>query len=366
MSLLPNGFYGLARPLFFAMDAEKAHGLTIRMLKAARYWPGSANDPRLNVEAFGLSFPNPLGMAAGFDKHAEVPDALLRIGFGFTEIGTVTPLPQPGNPQPRLFRLAEDMAVINRFGFNSEGHRQVYNRLAARLGKPGIVGVNVGANKDAADRVDDYVAGISAFADVASYFTINISSPNTPGLRDLQQAEVLDDLLARVLDARDKTMARAGRKPVLLKIAPDLTLADLDDIVRVSRDRGIDGMIIANTTITRPPDLRAADAKEAGGLSGKPLFELSTTMLAETYRRVEQQFPLVGAGGIHDAQTAIDKIEAGANLLQLYSAMVFTGPRLIGEIKRGLVDHMTVNHIASVAEMTGRRAAEWPRNRIAP
>jgi dihydroorotate dehydrogenase len=360
-----SALYSLARSLLFAMDAEKAHGATISLLKAAQYLPATrAEDPRLTVEAFGLRFPNPLGMAAGFDKHAEVPDALLRIGFSFTEIGTVTPLPQPGNPQPRLFRLVEDEGVINRFGFNSEGHRAVYSRMAARMGKRGIVGVNVGANKDAADRVDDYVAGINAFADVAGYFTVNISSPNTPGLRDLQQAAGLDDLLARVLDARDAAVSRAGRKPVLLKIAPDLALGDLDDVVRVCRSRGVDGIIVSNTTITRPEHLRSPERAETGGLSGKPLFELSTTMLAETWRRVEGQFPLIGAGGIHDAQSAIDKLEAGASLLQLYSAIVFAGPALVGDIKRGLCDYMSANNIAGVAMMTGTKAGQWPRRRL--
>ena len=326
-----SGLFALARPLLFAIDAEQAHGATIKMLKVANRLPFTlgGGDARLRVKAFGLDFPNPLGMAAGFDKHAEVPDALLRLGFGFTEIGTVTPLPQEGNPRPRLFRLIEDEGVINRFGFNSEGHRNVYNRLAARPRKHGIAGVNVGANKDAADRVEDYVAGIENFADVADYFTVNISSPNTPGLRDLQQAAVLDDLLARVLDARDRKAGLQGRKPVLLKIAPDLTESDLDDIVRICRARGIDGMIIGNTTITRPAWLRSANAKETGGLSGKPLFELSTKMLAMTYQRVEGKFPIIGAGGIHDAASAIAKLEAGASLLQLYSALVYGGPLLV-------------------------------------
>lgn len=364
-----NFAYSLVRPILFAMDAEKAHGVTLRMLKAAALLPASlgAHDSRLRVKAFGLDFPNPLGMAAGFDKHAEAPDALLRLGFGFTEIGTVTPLAQPGNPLPRLFRLIEDEGVVNRFGFNSEGHRAVYNRLAARTGKGGIVGVNVGANKDAADRGDDYVAGISAFADVASYFTVNISSPNTPGLRDLQQASALDDLLARVLDAREIAATRFGRKPILLKIAPDLTPGDLDDIVRVCRARGIDGMIVGNTTITRPSTLRSAQAKESGGLSGKPLFDLSTHMLAQTYQRVEGQFPIVGAGGIHDAASAIAKIEAGASLLQLYSAMVYRGPALINEVLKGLCAHLDATGAASLPALTGRNAGDWAsRPQLAP
>lgn len=356
-----NLAYSLARPILFAMDAEKAHGVTIRMLKAAALLPASlgVQDARLRVNAFGLAFPNPLGMAAGFDKHAEAPDALLKLGFGFTEIGTVTPLAQPGNPQPRLFRLVEDQGVINRFGFNSEGHGPVYNRLAARSDRGGIVGVNVGANKDAADRVDDYVAGVRSFADVASYFTVNISSPNTPGLRDLQQASVLDDLLARVLEARDRAAERSGRKPMLLKIAPDLTPGDLDDIVRVCRARGVDGMIVGNTTITRPPGLRSAHAKEGGGLSGRPLFELSTHMLAQTFIRVEGQFPIVGAGGIHDAASAIAKIEAGASLLQVYSAMVYRGPGLINEMLKGLCARLDKTGAQNIAELTGRDAAAW-------
>ncbi|MGE3247800.1 MAG: quinone-dependent dihydroorotate dehydrogenase [Beijerinckiaceae bacterium] len=358
-------FYALAKPFLFAMDAEKAHGATIRMLKAGNWLPplGGRDDPRLATTAFGLEFPNPLGMAAGFDKHAEVPDALLRLGFGFTEIGTVTPLPQPGNPQPRLFRLVEDEGVVNRFGFNSEGHSEVYKRLAGRSGRKGIVGVNVGANKDAADRVDDYVAGIRAFADVAVYFIVNISSPNTPGLRDLQQASVLDDLLARVLEARDAAASKGGRTsvllPVLLKIAPDLTPGDLDDIVRVCRARGVDGMIVGNTTITRPESLRSSHRGETGGLSGKPLFDLSTRMLAETFVRVERQFPIIGAGGIHDAQSAIAKIEAGATLLQLYSALVYRGPALVSEIKKGLIAHMQSNGIRAIVDMVGMRAADW-------
>lgn len=354
--------FDLARPLLFALDAEMAHGLTVKMLRAGTLLPrlGKASgDPRLRVRAFGLDFPNPLGMAAGFDKHGEASDALLRLGFGFTETGTVTPLPQAGNPRPRLFRLAEDEAVINRFGFNSEGHHAVHARLAARAHRGGIIGINIGANKDAADRVEGYVAGIKAFADIASYFTINISSPNTPGLRDLQQAAVLDDLLARALDVRDAAAPVHGRKPVLLKIAPDLTMGDLDDIVRVCVDRAIDGMIIGNTTITRPPALKSATAGEAGGLSGRPMFELSTAMLAATHVRVENRFPLIGAGGIHDARSAIQKIEAGASLLQLYSMLVFRGPALLGEILGGLSNWLEREDANSLAQLTGRKASEW-------
>jgi dihydroorotate dehydrogenase len=289
-----------------------------------------------------------------------VPDALLRAGgLGFTEAGTITPKPQPGNPLPRLFRLTEDEGVINRFGFNSEGHDAVHRRLAARGRRSGIIGINVGANKDATDRVQDYVAGITAFADVASYFTINISSPNTPGLRDLQQASVLDDLLARVLEARDRMTAQHGRKPVLLKIAPDLTEGDLDDIVRVARARAIDGMIVGNTTITRPASLKSAQASEQGGLSGKPLFELSTKVLAQVFLRAENAFPIVGAGGITSVASAFAKIEAGAALLQLYSSLVYAGLPLIDEIKRGLVDRLVVERLDSLTPIVGRKAQDW-------
>lgn len=347
----------LMRPILFSMEPEKAHRATIEALKRLPLPACGADDPRLRVEAFGLAFPNPVGMAAGFDKNAEVPDALLRLGFGFTEVGTITPLPQAGNPQPRVFRLPRDVGLVNRLGFNNEGHAAAHARLAARRDKAGILGVNIGANKEAADRIADYVAGIRAFADVATYFTVNISSPNTPGLRDLQQASALDALLARVIEARDEATARHGRKPVLLKIAPDLALEDLDDIVRVARTRQIDGMIVSNTTITRPDSLIEKDAaKETGGLSGRPVFALSTKMLAETFRRVERQFPLVGVGGIDSAEAAFAKIEAGASLVQLYSALVFKGPALVSEIKTGLVQRMQREGLTSLASVVGRKA----------
>ncbi|MDB5651214.1 MAG: quinone-dependent dihydroorotate dehydrogenase [Hyphomicrobiales bacterium] len=348
----------LARPLLFAMDAEKAHGATIKALKILPVPRAAAPDPSLAVEAFGLHFPAPLGMAPGFDKGGEVPDALLRLGFGHVEIGTITPLPQPGNPKPRVFRLAEDLAVINRLGFNSEGHAVAHARLAARANRGGIIGINVGANKDSSDRSGDYVTGIKAFADVASYFTINISSPNTPGLRDLQQAAALDDLLARVVEARDAMTARHGRKPLLLKIAPDLTAGDLDDVVRVARVRAVDGMIVVNTTFERPPTLRSPDARQSGGLSGRPLFGLSTKMLAAAYLRVEGQFPLIGVGGIDGPETAFAKIEAGASLLQIYSVLVFEGPGLIGEIHRGLA-RMLRESGRPLDQIVGSRAAHF-------
>ena len=265
------GFFDrLARPLLRALDPEDAHSLAIKALKFAPRRRPPAGDSRLAVRAFGLNFPNPVGIAPGFDKHAEVPDALLGLGFGFVEIGTVTPLPQPGNPRPRMFRLEPDQAVINRLGFNSEGAAAVLSRLAARAGAGGIVGVNVGANKDSSDRAADYVRLIEQFAPVASYVTVNISSPNTPGLRDLQRASALDDLLARIVEARDRVAPRAGPTPVLLKIAPDLSLTDLDDIVGVARARKIDGMIVGNTTIGRPPTLRDQATAQAGRRTVRP------------------------------------------------------------------------------------------------
>jgi dihydroorotate dehydrogenase len=356
----------LSRPLMRALDPEDAHALTI---KALRFMPLArpAPEPKeLSVRAFGLNFPNPVGLAAGFDKNAQVPDALLRLGFGFVEVGTVTPRAQAGNPRPRLFRLEADEGAINRLGFNNEGGAAALARLAARAGKGGIVGVNIGANRDSPDRAEDYVRLIEAFAAVASYFTVNVSSPNTPGLRDLQQASALDDLLARVIDARERVRPRAGPAPVLLKIAPDLTLPDLDDVVGIARKHRVDGMIVGNTTISRPGSLRErAKAGEAGGLSGRPLFKLSTRMLAETFVRAESAFPLIGVGGIDSSATAITKIKAGATLLQLYTGLVYRGIGLVTEIKAGLVAALRRGHRNSLASMIGSDAADmtaesWP------
>jgi dihydroorotate dehydrogenase len=356
----------VARPLLYALDPEDAHRLVIRMLQVVPMPPPAKDDKRLAMRVFGLNFSNPIGIAAGFDKNAEIPDALLRAGFGFVEVGTITPLPQRGNPRPRLFRLDADQAVINRLGFNSEGGDAVLRRLAARAPAGGIVGVNVGANKDAADRVADYVRLIERFAAVASYVTVNISSPNTPGLRDMQQATVLDDLLARVIETRDRVAPSAGPTPVLLKIAPDLALADLDDVVGIARARRVDGMIVGNTTVTRPAGLRdKAKAQQAGGLSGRPLLALADRMLAETYVRVEDAFPLVGAGGIDSGASALGKIRAGASLVQVYSGLVFRGLGLIAEIKRAIVAALERDHAQSLADYVGSEAAAvtadpWP------
>jgi dihydroorotate dehydrogenase len=305
-------------------------------------------------------------MAAGFDKNAEVPDALLRLGFGFVEIGTVTPRPQSGNPRPRLFRLERDEAVINRMGFNNDGAEMVLRRLAARANHGGIVGVNVGANKDSSDRVADYVKLIETFAPVASYFTVNVSSPNTPGLRNLQQAAQLDDLLAKVIDARERVREKAGDTPVLLKIAPDLDLTELDDVVHVARSRRVDGMIVANTTLARPSSLRESSrAKEQGGLSGRPLFRLATRMMAETYVRAEGAFPLIGVGGIDTGGAALTRIRAGASLIQLYSPLIYKGLRLVEDIKRDLASTLLRTGRDHLSEIVGADAAtitaeDWP------
>jgi dihydroorotate dehydrogenase len=359
-------FERISRPLLRALDPEDAHVLAIRALQVMPSPRPAADDPALAVRAFGLNFPNPVGIAAGFDKNAAAPDALLRLGFGFVEVGTVTPRPQAGNPRPRIFRLGSDEGVINRLGFNGEGAPAILARLARRASRGGIVGVNVGANKDSRDRAEDYVRLIETFAPVATYFTVNVSSPNTPGLRDLQHGSALDDLLSRVLDARERARRRAGPVPLLLKIAPDLTLSELDDVVGAARKNRVDGMIVGNTTVTRPQTLLDRDAaSEAGGLSGRPLFSLSTRMLAETFVRAESAFPLIGVGGIDSGATAIAKIKAGATLVQLYSGLVFHGIGLIGQIKTDLLAVLKRGHRDSLASMIGSSAAaitveSWP------
>jgi dihydroorotate dehydrogenase len=361
-----RAFDHFSLPLLRWFDPEDAHRMAIqglRLLPPIRLRP---DDPKLAVRAFGLNFPNPIGMAAGFDKNAEAPDALLRLGFGFVEIGSVTPKPQAGNPRPRIFRLERDEAVINRMGFNNDGADAVLRRLAARAHHGGIVGVNVGANKDSPDRVADYVKQIEVFAPVASYFTVNISSPNTPGLRNLQQASILDDLLARVIDARERVRTKAGDSPVLLKIAPDLSLAELDDVVHIARSRRVDGMIVANTTLARPTTLREQTrVGEQGGLSGRPLFRLSTRMVAETYVRAEAAFPIIGVGGIDSGGAALTKIRAGASLIQLYSSLVYKGLRLVEDIKSDLSSTLLRTGRDSLTEIVGADAAsitaeDWP------
>ena len=295
-----NLFQRIGRQALFTLDAETAHGLSITALKCGLPVGGKLpDDARLKTHVADIDFPNPLGMAAGYDKNAEVPDALLALGFGFAEIGTVTPLPQAGNPKPRIFRLTDDDAVINRLGFNNQGHKAVEERLAARATRPGIVGVNIGANKDSADRIADYERGVRRFARHASYLTINISSPNTPGLRTMQARESLAELLTRVVVARDSAGMEASRKvPLFLKIAPDLDHAELADIAAEMLDKAIEGVIVSNTTISRAGLASKAHAGEAGGLSGRPLFNRSTVVLAKMRRLLGPQVAIIGVGGV--------------------------------------------------------------------
>jgi dihydroorotate dehydrogenase len=354
MSLINFGFRAL-RPMLHCIDAEAAHGLTIKALKAGFAGSVKSSAPsNLAASCFGLNFENPLGLAAGFDKNAEVPDAMLALSFGFVEVGTVTPRPQEGNPRPRLFRLSEDRAVINRLGFNNDGHAAVLQSLRRRRHRSGIVGVNVGANKDSTDRISDYVAGINAFSDVASYFTINISSPNTPGLRNLQSAEELPALLKRLNEARQ---AQQRQVPMLLKIAPDLEADEMLAIAECCMNAAVDGIIISNTTLARPA-LHSRHAQETGGLSGAPLFELSTRQLARFYLLTEGKIPLVGVGGISNADQAWRKICAGASLLQLYSALVFQGPELVQEILSGLSRKLSEKNFATLSDAVGNSAED--------
>ena len=338
--------FDLARPALFAIDPERAHRLTVRALAlAGRRGPPAAG--ALAVDVAGLGFPNPLGMAAGFDKDAEVPDQLLGLGFGFAEVGSITPRPQAGNPRPRLFRLVEDRAVINRMGFNNGGAEVARDRLVRRAGRPGIVGINVGANKDSEDRIADYVAMTRVMAPLASYLAVNISSPNTPGLRALQDEGALTGLLDAVIEAR----GTAG-PPVFLKVAPDLESADIDAIARIALDRKLGALIVSNTTISRPA-LLSANARETGGLSGAPLRDLAQQRLRDFRKATGDAIPLVGVGGIASAEDAWARIRAGASLVQLYSAMVYGGPGLPRRILRGLEALLRRDGFASIAEAVG-------------
>ena len=342
--------YALARPLLFALDPETAHGLTIKALKMGALPPAGADDPILATTLAGLRLPNPIGVAAGFDKNAEVPDPVLRLGFGFVEAGTVTPLPQPGNPRPRMFRLVEDRAVINRLGFNNQGLEAFARRLRARAGRAGIVGANVGANKDAADRIADYERGVAAVRAHASYVTVNISSPNTPGLRALQSRDALAELVARAMAARG-----AGGPPLFVKVAPDLTDEDIRDIAEVALAGGIDGLIVSNTTIDRP-DLRSRHAGEAGGLSGAPLLAPSTQVLRRFRAATGGRLALIGVGGVASGADAYAKIRAGASAVQLYTGLVYGGPGLVGAIKRELVALLRRDGFTSVETAVGADA----------
>jgi dihydroorotate dehydrogenase len=349
-----SGWYRSLRPLVFAFPAETAHGMAIRALRWGLVGgPGPVRDARLRTTVAGLDFPNPVGMAAGFDKDAQVPDALLKLGFGFAEVGTVTPRPQPGNPKPRMFRLVEDEAVINRLGFNNKGHGAAQAALRARSHGAGIVGINIGTNKDSPDPVADYTAGVRAFYGLADYFTVNISSPNTPGLRSLQRKAALDRLLAAVMAARAEVQKSDKPMPLFVKVAPDLTEQEQEDIAQVALDRGVDGLIVSNTTLSRPLDLKSPAQIEQGGLSGRPLFSLSTMVLARFYELTQGRLPLIGVGGIASADDAYKKIRAGASLVQLYSAMVYQGPDLPARIAHGLSALLARDGFARVADAVG-------------
>jgi dihydroorotate dehydrogenase len=358
-----GALYGLARPLIFALPPEHAHEVTLRTLEAGLY-PRLTPDPRLAQSVLGLTFPSPIGIAAGFDKDARVPDAVLGLGCGFAEVGTVTPLPQDGNPRPRVFRLVTARALVNRLGFNNRGHAAALYRLRARR-RRGIVGVNVGANKDAVDRVADYVRGIEAFYDVASFFAVNISSPNTPGLRDLQAPQALDELLARVMTARDAQAQSTGRKtPVIVKLAPDVADDDVGAIVEVLQRRQADAIAVSNTTVTRLGVEHDLLAKQAGGLSGAPLFRRSTRLLARIYLETSGRMPLIGIGGIDTPQAALSKFEAGATLIQLYTGLIYEGPALIGRIQNHLCAVLQRERLTGISALTGRKASEWAASEL--
>jgi len=324
----------LALPFLRLMDPEQAHQATLLALKTGLGPCGKKDPEALGIDLLGMRFPNPLGIAAGFDKNGEVPDAMLKLGFGFAEVGTTTPRPQSGNPKPRIFRLQQDRAVINRLGFNNEGHEAMETRLKKRTGKGGIVGVNLGANKDTEDKAADYVTGIARFESLASYFTVNVSSPNTPGLRGLQSRAELEDLLGRVLEAR------AGKTPVLLKIAPDLVYEEREDIAAVVLESGVDGLIVSNTTIAREGLVSGRHADEMGGLSGAPLMDMATDVLADMRRLTKGTVPLIGVGGVSSGTDAYKKIRAGASLVQLYTALTFQGADLVTKIKRDLASNL--------------------------
>ncbi len=349
-----SAFYGLVRPFLGSVSPETAHGLTISALKSG-FGPAVKRDAHASLaqSLFGLEFPNPIGLAAGFDKNAEVPDAMLRLGFGFVECGTVTPLPQDGNPKPRIFRLVKDRAVINRLGFNNDGLVAMQSRLRARAGKAGPVGANLGANKDSQDRAADYAQCLQELYPLADYFTVNVSSPNTPGLRGLQDKGALEGLLGAVMRARRLMAGGQPQKPVLLKVAPDLGEGQVEDICGVALDSGIDGIIVSNTTIARPDSLRDPAKGETGGLSGPPLFAPSTRLLSEFYRELGGRLPLIGVGGVGSAADAYAKIRAGACLVQLYTALVYEGPDLVGQMLDGLAELVRLDGFETVGEAVG-------------
>ena len=344
--------YGLALRALRLLPPETAHRVTIRALTlglAPNY--ATPDPPSLGLTLWGLNFPNPVGLAAGFDKNAEAPDAMLGLGFGFVETGTVTPRPQPGNPKPRLFRLAEDGALVNRLGFNNAGAGRASANLKSRRGKPGLVGANIGKNKDGA-AAEDYAACVAALAPFVDYLVVNVSSPNTPGLRDLQRKATLISLIAQ-LQAERKRIVPTHPPPLLLKIAPDLTSEERSEIAEAAIETGIDGLVVSNTTVARAPDLRSRSANEQGGLSGKPLFVPSTDLLKEMRRLTGGRIPLIGVGGIASGADTYSKIRAGASLVQLYTALAYQGPGLVPRIKDELAALLARDGFHSVAQAVG-------------
>jgi dihydroorotate dehydrogenase len=355
-----SALFDLALPLLRWLPPETAHRATISALRAGLVPRRTRPDPAsLAITLWGRDFPNPIGLAAGFDKDAEVPDAMLRFGFGFVEIGTVTPRPQPGNPRPRLFRLLEDEALINRLGFNNDGLAAAATRLKGRRNEPGIVGANVGKNRDTVDDLADYVQGVTALAPLADYLVVNVSSPNTPGLRELQRKSRVTALIERLMAAR-AAITPDHPPPLLLKIAPDLRDEERADLATAALDTGIDGLIVANTTVARPPELMSPQAHEPGGLSGRPLFQPSTALIADMYRLTAGKLPIIGVGGVFSGVDAYDKIRAGASLVQLYTALVYRGPGLVQRIKRELAALLARDGFATLAGAVGT-AAHSPR-----
>jgi len=357
-------FWRIGKPFLFMIAPEKAHRLTICALKSGMIGCGQVRDKVLQRSISGLDFSNPLGLAAGFDKNAEIPNAALKLGFGFMEVGTVTPMPQVGNASPRLFRLVRNGAIINRMGFNNEGHELIHRRLVKRDRKSRLVGINIGANKDSKDWVADYVEGINCFYDVADYFTINISSPNTPGLRDLQIRNNLCILLDAVLEARGQQEKKIERFcPIFLKIAPDLTEKELDDIALEVLSSKLDGLIISNTTFSRVGVQEHKQARESGGMSGIPLFQSSTIVLAKMRKRVGT-LPIIGVGGVYNAKTALEKIMAGADLVQLYSSLIYQGPRIAADILQQLIAICHKDGVKSIAEYCNYHVEKWADRKI--
>lgn len=355
------------KPALFKLEPEQAHKAAIMALQMGLAPRGKLKNIGLGQTVFGLKFDNPFGVAAGFDKNAEVPNEIVKAGFGFAEIGSVTPRPQQGNPKPRIFRVPEHMGVINRMGFNNDGHVTVLNRMRnVRMNKQsGQVGINIGANKDSEDFIADYELGIEVFYNVADYFVANISSPNTPGLRALQSKDSLQKLVTRICQKRAEMAAKIGKTiPLLLKIAPDLTHEDVEDIAAIVLASKLDGVIVSNTTIRRDFIRGHLHENEAGGLSGRPLFEFSTQMLARFYLAAEGKIPLIGTGGVYDGASAYEKICAGATLVQLYSCLIYTGTGIIDDLRQGILDGLKRDGFDSIAQATGSRANYWAEKDI--